>query len=337
LYSQILLNLKKQKEVQKSTGAENLNLLVFELIRKGFRPSQICKILGMKKTALQYYLSLLKKAKLIKKVGYGVWEITGKFDKKKFKKTTRVPHNNWGSKFELLKQDQVRAHAFQFKLLIPGYLRNWNKREEILIKKGIKFERLDHLFGGGQGLDFKGKKIHLTNSSIIIYEKESYIANLAKDAKSAAIYHFFRIVRALERHLKADFSVQGQYKFRVTRQHYALIKNALAKQYDEEGKKLEVYSANGLWFVIDNSYNLKEAETVDPKEADIDNEKVQNFFNSLKVRPITSGEISDNFIELRQMMKTSSENQIMLGQVLQQMEKNLIKITKRVGEDKNGY
>jgi len=330
-----LVRLKKTKELQKREQKKNLNLIIYEFIKHGIRPSKICKILNIKKTALQYYLSTLKKAGLIKKVGYGVWEILDEFDEKKFKKTSRVARNNWGSKFELLRQDQVRGHAFQFKLLVPERLRNWDKKEEVLSKKGIVFKSLNHLFGGGVSLDFKGRKVHLTNSSIIIYEKESYIADLAKDAKSAAIYHFLKLVRALEKHLKADFSVQGQYKFRVTRQHYALVKNALAKQYDENGEKLEVYSANGLWFVIDNSYNLRESETVNPKEADVDNEKVQDFFNSLKALPITTGEIHANFSELRQMMKTSSENQIMLGQVLQQMEKNVVRITKKLGENQD--
>ena len=324
--------LKKDKELQKTTRRKNLKLILFELIKKGFRPSQICKLLDVKETALQYHLSSLKQSGFIKKVGYGTWEILKEFNQKELQKTTRVARNNWGSKFEVLKQDQVRAHAFQFKLLIPEKLRNWNKREEILIKKGINFERLDHLFGGGQGIDFKGRKVHLTNSSIIIYEKESYIADLSKNAKSKAIYHFFRVVRALESYLKADFSIQGQYKFRVTRQHYSLIKNALARQYDKEEKKLEVYAANGLWFIIDNSFNLNEAETVNPRESDIDNEKVQNFFNSLKNRPMTTNEIHSNFIELREMMKTSSENQIILGQVLQQMENNVARIIRRLGK-----
>lgn len=310
-----------------------MNLIIFEFIKTGVRPSKICKILDMQDNALQYYLSSLKKAGLINKVGYGVWEITGEFDQKNFKKTTRVAHNNWGSKFEVLKQDQVRGHAFQFKISVPSGLRNWNKRADILRNKGIDFEELDHLFGGGQGLEFKGRKIHLTNNSIIIYEKESYIADLAKDSKSLAVYHFFKLISALESFLDANFSVAGQYRFKVTRQHYALVKNALARQYDESGKKLEVYSANGLWFVIDNSYNLHEAETVNPKTSDVDNEKVQSFFNSLKVRPITTQEIHSNFEELRGMMKTSSENQIMIGQVLQQMEKNIVKIIKKVGED----
>ncbi|MFH1592173.1 MAG: helix-turn-helix domain-containing protein [Candidatus Woesearchaeota archaeon] len=327
--------MKKQKEVQKVTRKENLKLIVFELIQKGFRPSQICKLLNIKETALQYHLSTLKRLGFIKKIGYGVWEILKEFDQKELQKTTRVAHNNWGSKFEVLKEGQVRGHAFQFKLQVPDRLRNWEKRKEILSTRDIKFEPLNHLFGGGQSLEIKGRKIHLTNNSVIIYEKESYIADLAKDAKSMAICHFFNLVRKLEKQLKADFSIHGQYKFRVTRQHYALVKNALAKQYDEKGNKLEVYSGNGLWFIIDNSYNLHEAETVHPRDADIDNEKVQDFFNSLKVRPITTQEIHSNFKELREMMKTSSENQIMLGQVLQQMESNLVKITKKMGGSQN--
>lgn len=325
------------KEQQKTTRRQDLKLIIFEFIKRGIRPSKICAILKMKDNALQYHLSSLKRAGLVKKVGYGVWEITGEYDPKNFKKTTRVARNNWGSKFEVLKPDQVRGHAFQFKLLIPERLRNWDRREEILAKQNIKFKKLTHLFGGGESLEFRGRKIHLTNSSIIIYEKESYIADLAKDAKSSAIYHFLKLVRSLEKHFGADFSVQGEYKFKVTRQHYALVKNALAKQYDEEGKRLEVYSGNGLWFLIDNSYNLKEAETVHPKTADLDNEKVQDFFNSLKSQPLTTKEIHSNFSELRDMMKTSSQNQIMLGQVLQQMEKNVARIIKKVGEGQDEY
>jgi len=85
----------------------------------------------------------------------------------------------------------------------------------------------------------------------------------------------------VERLLRADFSLFGKYKFRVARQHYALIKNSLARQYLEDGKKLAVYSGRGLWLLIDNSYNLEELETVHPKTADKDNGKVQDFFNGL--------------------------------------------------------
>jgi hypothetical protein len=88
---------------------------------------------------------------LLLSLGQGVWllvALTRVKEAKEVQKTTRVAPNNWGSKFELLKQNQVRGHAFQFKLLILEGLKNWDKRVEILGKKGIRFEELGHLFGG---------------------------------------------------------------------------------------------------------------------------------------------------------------------------------------------
>jgi len=65
----------------------------------------------------------------------------------------------------------------------------------------------------------------------------------------------------------------------------------LARQYDREGNKLFCYTEQGLWFIIDNSYNLHEAETVHPNTALTDNEKVQDWFNGLKETPITPKQI----------------------------------------------
>jgi len=66
------------------------------------------------------------------------------------------------------------------------------------------------------------------------------------------------------------------------------MQNALAQQYNESGEKLEIRNGKGLWFLIDNSFNLNEAETVHPGSAMTDNKKVQDFFNSLKAQPITT-------------------------------------------------
>lgn len=264
----------------KTTQNKNLNLLVFQHIAHGLRPSKICEILDIKKTALQYYLSSLKRAGMIKKIGYGVWEITGEFDKNKFKKTTQVARGTPCKQFELLSQDSVRAHAFQFKIKLPE-IQGWNDREKILIKKDIKFFNLK-IGGGGQSILFRDTRIWLTNRSVIIYKRSSYLAQKAKDGRSHAIYDLMILLRGLERLLGVNLKIRGDYSFKVSRQHYALVKNALAKQYDNEGKKLEIYTGNGLWFLIDNSYNLHEAETVHPETAVVDNERVQDFFNSLK-------------------------------------------------------
>jgi len=270
------------KEVQNQLGSSNLNLFVFNHLKAGLRPSKICKQFGLKKTTVQYHLSMLKQAGLIEKVGYGVWEIIKDFNEKEVQKTTRVTSRQLGANLNLFKQDKVRGHAFQFKINLPE-LRNWENREKLFLKKDIKFEPL--LIGGinrGQKLEFKGRKIWLTDKSIIIYEKSSYLADTSKESQERAIQDMLALMKSLEKHLQANFKTGRYYKFKVSRQHYSLVKNALAQQYDKEGNKLQVYNEDGLWFLIDNSYNLHEAETVHPKTSVEDNKKVQDYFNGVK-------------------------------------------------------
>jgi DNA-binding transcriptional ArsR family regulator len=270
------------KEVQNQLRSSNLNLFIFNQLKAGLRPSKICEQFRLKKTTIQYHLSMLKQAGLIEKVGYGVWEIIKEFNEKEVQKTTRVTSRQLRGDLNLFKQDRVRGHAFQFKINLPE-LRNWKNREKLFLKKDIKFEPL--LIGGinrGQKLEFKGRKIWLTNKSIIIYEKSSYLADTSKESQERAIQDMLALMKSLEKHLQANFKTGRYYKFKVSRQHYSLVKNALAQQYDKEGNKLQVYNEDGLWFLIDNSFNLHEAETVHPKTSVEDNKKVQDYFNGVK-------------------------------------------------------
>ena len=266
-------------EVKESTTSKNFYFTIYQHIKQGLSPAKICNKLSLSKQRLNYYISSLKHSGFIEKIGYGVWEIKKEFNVKEVKKSTRVGI----TQLEELKQDEVRGHAFQFVLRLPTNLKNWEKREEIFEKISFKFSPL--ILGGinrGQKINLKGRKVWLTNKSIIIYEKSSYFAQTANQTKSYAINSFISLIRSLERTLHADLSFGGKYKFKVSRQHYSLIKNALAKQYNASGERLQVYNDKGLWFLIDNSYNLDEAETVHPKTAVKDNEKVQNFFNGVK-------------------------------------------------------
>lgn len=262
---------------------QNLDLFVFQQLSRGLNPSKISQQFNLKKQRVDYYLSSLKERGLIKKVGYGTYEILKPYEQKKSKKNKWDSSINPRVNLDLFKPDSVRAHAFQFTLSINPNLRNWDKREQLLKQAGIKFKPLK-LYGGAQSLQFKGRKVWLTRKSIIIFEKSSYMAENSTEARKYAVYDFLAFVGALERYLRADFGAtrQDRLKFKVSRQHYALIKNALAKQYDKEGKKLEVSNEKGQWFIIDNSFNLHEAETIHPETADKDNLKVQAFFNGIK-------------------------------------------------------
>jgi hypothetical protein len=174
-------------------------------------------------------------------------------------------------------------------------MRNWTnkKREQYLNKKKIPYILLG-ICGGGQRLMIDGRKVWLTNSSIVVYDTGNYFAETAMEAKGDAIRNFHSIIKKLERMLHTEFTIGSDYKFRVSRQHFALLKNALAQQCINEGTKLEVRSDgnNSLWFLIDDSavdgIRLNEAETVHPSTAMTDNKKVQDFFNSLKDTPLTT-------------------------------------------------
>ena len=257
---------------------KKLYLSILSRIKKGKSPAQISKDLGITKQRLNHYIATLKREGCIEKIGYGVWKFIKNFDKTSKRKTIVIGNNSGGG----LKPGLVRGHGFLFKLELPNNFKNWDKREEILKKLKVKYD--PYYVGGvvrGQRITTQKTKVALTNKSIIINFPESYIAETSKLAKKDAIAKFLRVVKGVERLLRADFSLFGKYKFRVARQHYALIKNSLARQYLEDGKKLAVYSGRGLWLLIDNSFNLEELETVHPKTADKDNAKVQDFFNGL--------------------------------------------------------
>ena len=61
-----------------------------------------------------------------------------------------------------------------------------------------------------------------------------------------------------------------------------MIKNCLAIQCNKKGEKLRVTNEDGLWFTIDNSFNLEEAETLHPKTALLDSLGIQKYFNEHK-------------------------------------------------------
>jgi len=266
-----------KKEVKKQVGGGNFNLIVYNELKSGLNPARISEKYNISIPRISYYLRKLEALGLISKVGYGTWEVKNT-STKEVKKTSKV-----GNVGGALLPDRVRGHAFVFRLQLPKSFKGWSGREGVFKKEGIPFE--DLVIGGvkrGQKLVFKGRKVHLFKSSIVIYEKASFLADTAKDSQAGAINDFISFVKSLESYLKASFTQGGKYKFKVSRQHYSLVKNALAKQYNESGEKLRVYAENGLWLIIDNSYNLDECETVHSKTSVSDNKKVQDFFNGLK-------------------------------------------------------
>ena len=302
--------LNKYKTSTNQSNFEGSYLSIITLLKSGLRPSEIAAESGVPKTTLQHHLNALKKQGAIYKVGYGVWEVTDNPEITKKRSTTSIyvakntPPSEVRQNLHMFIPDSVRAHAFLFTLRVPRDLQNWTneKREQYLDRHNIPYTHLN-IAGGGQRLIVKGRKTHLTNRSIVIYDRSSYFAEKALEAKSNAVQSFISIIKNLERTLHVELTNGSDYKFKVSRQHYALVKNALAQQYNTEGQKLEVRSEadNSLWFLIDNSFNADEAEGVHPKTGMTDIAKVQDMFNSIKETGATMHTVLDMHHGLQQL------------------------------------
>lgn len=270
--------------------------IVFNHILKSLQPSLLWKSGKLKKRQVKYNLGKLLDAGFIRKIGYGTWEattseLTREMFERRYKKVHRVTPqegtflNGEGTK---LKPDTDRMHGAQVTVQIPR-LKNWNRRAEILTSRGIKFKPIVQ----GQRIDFQGMKVWLCNTSIVMYLPYSWFADTSAAALEKATGDTIVLIRSLEKYLgAASFKVKGSYRFRFSKQEHALIKNALAQQYNEKKLKLRVFDDSGLWLLVDDSFNMEELEAVHPQTSPDDHRKVQNFFNSLKRNPIVTEQVT---------------------------------------------
>lgn len=293
------------KPPYKKKGKVNFYLTVYYHISQGLNPSQIARKYKCSESKISYYIRALKDNKLIKRVGYGTWKTT--------EKQLKNYHKVGGQNFNFLKK--VRGHNFQFKIIIPRNIINWDRRIEYLQKNNIPFNLVGNK-GSIISINFKNKKIWLCKKSIIIYYPRdmSFFGKSAKESINNSIHELHTLVSQIEGFLGVNLKIKGKYLFKVTRNHYALIKNELAGYYINQGKKIEIRTEEGeLWALIDNSYNLKELEAVNPKTAVKDTDVViEPFMNLLRQNPRILQELTENIILNTKMLKAMQEEIVLL-------------------------
>jgi len=293
----------KSDEVKENTQVDIL-LDILNLLRTNKSPSEIKESLGISKQLLYYHLRRLKQQGLVDKVGYGVWEV-------KSKVSTKVATSS-----------EVRGHAFMWKVKSRSKV-NYIK---ILESKGINYNKIKL---GCPSILFNDRKIWLGKENIIIFEPESFIGSSAVDTRKYAVLRLIEVLQALEKELGINLR---PYEFKVARHHYSLIKNCLAQQVNKAGQKIEVYNENGMWFLIDNSYNLNEAETIHNKSALIDSIGIQKYFNEHKE---TKFEVTPKFIMsgLSEQIKVASmiqQNQLVFAQNMESHIEAIQTLSKQV-------
>lgn len=307
-------------DAPQSDTKKNGILTVLDNITKGIPPAKIPGITGLSKRQVQYAITRLRRSGNIRKIGYGTWEVVeSKFDEKsrynKVQKTHRVgsPHT---PPEDTKMQDTVRGHGITATVKIPKLFK-WDERERLLEKRGIPFEKIPQ----GQRISFKGvEKVWLCKKSLVLYLPQSWYAESAKEAAWYAMSYILDTLRELERYLGVTtFKVKGGYQVKFSRHHYALIKNSLATQYNEEKKKLFVFDDRGLWLLVDNSKPdnrfLQELEAVRPgikakDNAIYHNRVIQKFFNELKETEFSPKETADLLEKAAQLLNQSAEQDL---------------------------
>jgi DNA-binding Lrp family transcriptional regulator len=236
-----------KKEVKKYPHKQDFNLTILNLLKEGLNPIDISNKLNISMPNLSYYLRKLKNNGNIKKVGYGTWEV------KNLSLNTQ--------------SKQIRGHAFIWKIKLN------KKFDWISLLKNKDYRLVRNLI---PRLYIKEHKVWLGEKSIIVYENKSFYASNSINSRKYAVICLFEVLEALERELSINLR---PYVFKPKREHYGMIKNDLARQYNRNNEKMIIKDdIEGEWLWIDDSESLGELETKNI----VRSKQVQDWWNDNK-------------------------------------------------------
>ena len=138
----------------------------------------------------------------------------------------------------------------------------------------------------------RGKRLVVDGNTVVVYESKvevyvgrSFWGESVQRATSLADRYISRLLVRLENDLKTILVKDRANNVSIVNAHYSDVRNGLARECNVSKDKIKVYASDGkLWFLIDNSFNLNEAETVHRQSSRRDMEEVvAPFFNDLRM------------------------------------------------------
>lgn len=233
---------------------------VLTLIKSGKNPSQICKDFGIPKQSLDYYVGKLKKLGCIEKKGYGTWEY--------IKDVPTRPKDHARPQ-----KKEIRGHAFIWKISFFNPF-DWKEVIAAYRKKKLTFQKICR--GTVLRTILNNRKIWLTKTGLVIYEPLDFLGKSSFQVKGTAVFEMDKLIKSLLKELGQKFR---SYRFTTSREHYAIIRNELARQYNDKKEKMFIRNEAGtIWLWVDHSKGEQELES---NEA-LTNRRVQNFWNDHK-------------------------------------------------------
>ncbi len=220
-------------------------------IKSGLNPAQISEKHNIPKQTIGYSVTKLVKLGCAQKVSYGVWRF--------LKDVPTRPKDALEPNSDL---KEIRGHAFiwNIEFLEGGYdwmqvIHNFKKRYR---KPALTFNMVCK--GKVPRTIFKNKKIWLTKKGLTIYEPLDFLGRSSFSVKGSAVNEMDKLVKDLIK--KLGLRMQ-KYRFRCSREHFAHVKNQMARQFNDNKQKIKV-ECDGKHFWIDHSDGVDEEETDDP-------------------------------------------------------------------------
>lgn len=293
--------------------SKNFYLCVIDVLRTG-KLSDVCARFGMSKYSASYHVSKLRRLGIVEKRGYGVWKINDSMiymlkdiNSKQVKKIELSRSSLFKrSTTNKILTSRVRSHAFQFVLKVGG-VTGWVKkyRRSYLDSKGVVYKALRQ----GESLLVGGCKVWTTDRSVVVWLPQSYFVDNAEVGFRFMVDDFLKVVRGVERLFNVSFRLGGKYRFKNVRMHNALVKNALAEQYNRDKQGLYVFDERGCWLWVDDSGGLAELETGRASGEGVEASlRVQAFFNGVKSTGLTPEGILEMFGESAKLQAMYAEN-----------------------------
>jgi predicted transcriptional regulator len=291
-----------------------------KLLQMGLSLTEISKKRGVSRTAIYKVLATLNKKGMVRKVGYGTYELT--------EKGMGGLHSLVGLRYNL------RQHNLHFKIKILENPKNWELRRNEL-RQIPYYNRTIKLKNNDQDLFNYGKlQIKTTTKSIIIKIPTLY----ASDWESAIIQAMGILEDAIFK-IERIFNVTliKDYKSNITiiSQEYARIQDALAKLYRKEGNRLYLSGDDGkIWMITDFSFSTDETEFIHPNKATDDVDAIAPFLNDLRRNPTTLSDVRTHIGEIQSVLNSDMQNRVKHQKVLDEILLTFRKINKRL--DKAG-
>jgi hypothetical protein len=261
-------------------------------IKEGNNPAKICLKYNISKQTLSSSTTKLQALGCIEKSDiYGKWNY--------IKEVPICPKDT------IKVNSDIRGHAFIWNIEFMEHKLNWaqveenyNKRRD---KKSIKsFDKIG--LGKVTRIFFKNRKIWLTKTGLTIYESMEFLDKSSFTVKGTAVFEMDRLIKDLVKELGLNIQ---DYRFKCSREHYAHVRNQIARQFNEDHIKIKV-KYDDKWFWIDHSHGDQEEETNDP---DISVQAKGFYLSQVKTKfQVTPEKILDGFKESAKQIKENAEN-----------------------------